>query len=153
MLALGGYPTVSAKDVRKTAKEAKLLINEGVDPSIVKKQQKASIGQSAFSVIAKEWHEKKAGRWSKFHSERVWQTLKADALPHLGNMLITDIKARDALYVVKQIEDRGALDIAGRVKQRISSVFRYAMQTGYAEHNPIELIAQSVKVRKAQSTL
>jgi integrase len=150
VLALGVYPTVSAKDVRKTANEAKLLINEGIDPSIAKKQQRASISQSVFSVVAKEWHEKESGRWSKFHSERVWQTIKVDALPHLGDMPITDIKARDVLYVVKQIEERGALDIASRVKQRISSVFRYAMQTGYAEHNPVDALKDVIKTHKVQ---
>ena len=72
VLALGVYPTVSAKEVRKTANEAKLLINEGVDPGIAKKQQKASIGQNTFSVVAQEWHKKEAGRWSEFHLQRVW---------------------------------------------------------------------------------
>jgi len=31
--------------------------------------------------------------------------------------------------VIRKIEARGTLDIAGRVKQRMSSVFRYAIQT------------------------
>jgi integrase len=150
VLALGVYPTISTKDARKDANDAKLLIGKGIDPSIVKKQLKASISQSAFSPIAKEWHQKEAGRWSKGHSERVWQTLEADALPYLGDMSITDIKARDVLYVVKQIEERGALDIASRVKQRISSVFRYAMQTGYAEHNPVDALKDVIKTRKVK---
>jgi hypothetical protein len=70
----------------------------------------------------------------------VWQTLEADALPCLGNMSITDIKSREGLNLVKQIEARGALDIASRVKQRIRSAFRYAMQTGYTEHNPVDAL-------------
>jgi integrase len=150
VLALGVYPTVSAKDVRKTANEAKLLINEGVDPSIAKKQQKASISQNVFSVVAKEWHKKESGRWSKGHAEGVWQTIKADVLAHLGDMPIRDIRTADVLFVIRKIEVRGALNVAGRVKQRISSIFRYAIQTGYAEFNPADALKDVIQTRKVQ---
>jgi len=50
-------------------------------------------------------------------------------------MQIDKIKTRDVLYVIRQIEDRGALDVASRVKQRISSVFRYAIQTGVMQNS------------------
>jgi integrase len=135
---------------RNKSLEAKQLLDQGIDPVIRRKQQKFVAVHNIFSAIAKKRHEKEASRWSKFHSERVWQTIKVDALPYLGDMSITDIKARDVLYVVKLIEERGALDIASRVKQRISSVFRYAMQTGYAEHNPVDALKDVIKTRKVQ---
>jgi integrase len=149
-LALGVFPEVTLAIARNKSLEAKQLLDQGIDPVIRRKQQKFVAVHNIFSAIAKEWHEKEAGRWSKFHSERVWQTIKVDALPYLGDMSITDIKARDVLYVVKLIEERGALDIASRVKQRISSVFRYAMQTGYAEHNPVDALKDVIKTRKVQ---
>jgi integrase len=137
-------------DARDKVLEAKKMLDQGIDPGIQKKQIKASNKHDTFEPIAVEWHKKESGRWSKGHSEQVWQTLKVDALRHLGNMSIKDIRTSDVLYVVKKIEDRGALDVARRVKQRISSIFRYAIQTGYAEHNPVDALKDVIKSRKVQ---
>ena len=149
-LAIGVYPIVSLADARREALKAKKLIHKGSDPTIEKRRQKVSSGRNLFSIVADEWFKKEKGRWSKDHSERVWQTIKADALPHLGDMPITDIKTRDVLHVVRQIEDRGALDVASRVKQRISAIFRYAIQTGYAEFNPVDALKDVIRTRKVQ---
>ncbi len=151
VLALGVYPNVSMTDVRDKVLEAKKMLDQGIDPGIQKKQIKASNKHDTFEPIAEEWYKKESGRWSKGHSEQVWQTLKADALLHLGNISIKDIRTSDVLYVVKKIEDRGALDVAKRVKQRISSIFRYAIQTGYAEFNPVDALKDVIKSRKVQN--
>lgn len=149
-LALGVYPIVTLKKARSLTLNAKRLLLDGIDPGLDKQQKKAELKHSTFLPIAEEWHQKETGRWSKDHSERVWQTIKADALPYLGNMPITEIKSRDVLHVVRQIEDRGALDVAGRVKQRISSIFRYAIQTGYVDFNPVDALKDVIKGRKVQ---
>jgi len=65
-------------------------------------------------------------------------------------MSIRDIRTSDVLYVVKKIEERGALDVAGRIKQRISSIFRYAIQTGFADFNPVDALKDVIKTRKIQ---
>jgi integrase len=93
---------------------------------------------------------KTRAKWSKGHADKVRQTIKADALPYLGNMPIKEIKTSDVLYVVRKIEARGALDVAARVKQRINSIFRYAIQTGYAEYNPVEALKDVLKTRKVK---
>lgn len=149
-LSLGVYPNISASRAREKVLEAKLLLDTGEDPSIHKKRSKLGQGKDTFSLIAQEWYEKASGRWSKDHATRVWQTIKADALPYLGNMSINDIMTRDVLHVVRKIEDRGALDVAARVKQRISSIFRYAIQTGYADFNPVDALKDVIRTRKVQ---
>ncbi|MBT3204316.1 MAG: tyrosine-type recombinase/integrase [Gammaproteobacteria bacterium] len=149
-LALGVYPVVTLAQARSKSLNAKRMIQDGDDPAIIKRQEKALKVKSTFLPIAEEWHEKESGRWSKDHAERVWWTIKADALPYLGDMPINDIKTRDVLHVVKMIEDRGALDVASRVKQRISSVFRYAIQTGYTEQNPVDALKDVIRTRKVQ---
>ena len=150
VLALGVYPNVTISKVREKVMEAKTLLDEGKDPTIHKRQSQSENGKNTFKPIVLEWYTKESGRWSKDHAERVWQSIKADALPYLGDIPITDIRTRDVLHVVRQIEDRGALDVAGRVKQRISSVFRYAIQTGYAEFNPVDALKDVIRTRKVQ---
>ena len=149
-LALGVYPVVSLADARASALDAKKLIQKGVDPSVQKRQQKLISTEQTFKPIAKQWHKKESGRWSKDHSDKVWRSLKIDAFAHLGDMPIKDIKTTDVLYVIRKIEGRDALDVAGRVKQRISSIFRFAIQTGLIEHNPADALRNVIKTRKVQ---
>lgn len=150
VLALGVYPNVSMTDARDKVQDARQLLDKGIDPGTHKKHIRASNKHESFKPIAEEWLKKESGRWSKDHTERVWQTIKADALPHLGTMAIKDIRTSDVLYVIKKIEGRGALDVAGRVKQRISSIFRYAVQTGYVEFNPVDSLKDIFQTRKVQ---
>lgn len=149
-LAFGVYPVVTLEKAREKTLEAKRLLDEDIDPSVRKRQLKASHELTTFEPIAKEWYEKQSGQWSEGHAAKVWQTIKSGALPHLRNMPITDIKSRDVLYVVRKIEERGALDVAARVKQRISAIFRYAIQVGYAEHNPVDALKDVLRTRRVQ---
>ena len=149
-LALGVYPVVSLADARSFSLDAKKLIQSGTDPAVLKRQQKLISSEQTFKPIAKQWHKKESGRWSKDHSDKVWRSLKVDAFKHLGDMPIKDIKTTDVLYVIRKIEGRGALDVASRVKQRISSVFRFAIQTGIIEHNPADALRNVIETRKVQ---
>lgn len=149
-LALGVFPIVTLADARDHTLDAKRLLHKGIDPGIHKKQRKSVTGYNTFEPISVEWHKKESGRWSKGHADKVWQTIKAGALPYLGNMPIKDIRTSDVLHVVRKIEERGALDVASRVKQRISAIFRYAIQTGYAEFNPVDALKDVIKTRKVQ---
>lgn len=149
-LALGVYPAVSLADARQSALEAKKLLLNNTDPNTHKKQTKALSVHNSFKPIAKEWHKKESGRWSQIHATKVWRTIKDDVLPSLGDMAISDIKTKDILHVIKVIEQRGALDVASRVKQRISAIFRHAIQTGYVEHNPVDQLTGVLLTRKVQ---
>ena len=149
-LALGVFPIVSLADARASALDAKKLIQKGVDPSVYKRQQKAISSELSFKPIAEQWFKKESGRWSKDHADKVWRSLEVDALPHLGDMSIKDIKTTDVLFIIRKIEGRGALDVAGRIKQRISAIFRYAIQTGIIEHNPADALKDVIKTRKVR---
>ena len=57
--------------------------------------------------------------------------------PELGDRPIKAITAPDLLGVLRKIESRGAIETAHRAKQRASQVFRYAIATGRATHDPV----------------
>lgn len=147
-LALGVSPGVSLSEVRKEAGKAKEQIRAGVDPVLIRKREKANKTGNTFRVVAKEWHDKQKGRWSEDHAARVWDSLTTDVFPSIGDIPIQDIKTLDCLAVVRAVEGRGALDTAGRVKQRMSSVFRYAVQTARTEINPADQLQGIIATRK-----
>lgn len=147
-LALGVFPTVPLADARTGATKAKNQIREGIDPVLSRKHEKALKAGNTFRLVAKEWHDKQKGRWSDDHAFRVWDSLKTDVFPAIGDMPIQDIKTLDCLAVVRAVEGRGALDTAGRVKQRMNSVFRYAVQTARIEINPADQLQGIIATRK-----
>ncbi len=147
VLALGVYPGISLVDARSAAEDAKRLIDQGEDPTLERKRVKAEKSQNSFRAIATEWHHKERGKWTPNHAERVLQSLKADAFPVIGDTPIAHVTAQDALRVIRRVEDRGALDVAGRVKQRMAAVFRYAIYTGRATSNPVDSLKDVIKSR------
>jgi len=56
--------------------------------------------------------------------------------PDLGKRPVSEIKPLEVLSVVQKVESKGLTDICVRVLWICSSVFRYAVITGRAEHNP-----------------
>lgn len=149
-LALGIYPVVTLSDARAQTIEAKKLLQQNIDPAVHKRQQTINTHEHSFKKIAEQWHKKESGRWSKDHAKRVWNSLEADAFPHLGDIPVKDIKAPAVLYVIRQIEKREALDVATRVKQRISGILRYATYMGIIEYNPVDALKDVIRTRKVQ---
>lgn len=77
-------------------------------------------------------------------------SLEADAFPKLGDLAIKEITPPMVLEVIRAVESRGALDVASRVQQRTSAVFRYAIQTGKTTYNPAADMQGVLKTHKVE---
>jgi integrase len=80
----------------------------------------------------------------------VLTSLEVDAFPALGALPIKEITPPMVLEVIRAVESRGALDVASRVLQRTSSIFRFAIQTGRATYNPAADMRGVLKTRKVE---
>lgn len=152
-LALGVYPEVSLAEARDAALKAKAQLRNDEDPGMTRKLQKRErllIAENHFEAIAMEWWVHQKGRWTDQHAERVLQSLKQDVFPYLGHRPITEIQPPDVLETIRKVESRDALDVASRVLQRCSAIFRYAVQTGRAQVNPASELKGVLKTRKVQ---
>ena len=139
-LALGAYPAVSLAEARAKRDEAKKQLANGIDPSKAKRAAKEADQNAAangFEVIAREWHRMHMANKTEDHANKTLSNLEKDAFPWLGKQPITTIEAPDVLAVVRRIEQRGANEIAKKVKRSIGQVFRYAIATGRASRNPV----------------
>lgn len=138
-ISLGIYPDVSLKDARERCDEARRQIANQIDPSELRKLEKAARVEriaNSFEVIACEWYTKHQLNWSAGHADRVIRRLRQDVFPWIGSKPIADITAPLLLDTVRRIEARGALDTAHRVIGFSSQIFRYAIATGRATYNP-----------------
>ena len=153
-LALGVYPDVSLKEARVKRDEARKMVANGIDPSEHKKEKKQQIivnESNRFSVYAEKWWEHQKGTWTKTHANRLFRRLKDNCFEYLDKKPAGQLKTKDILFVIKKIEQRGALDVASRVLQDINRVFSYAITHGMLEINPArELTNDVIQARKVE---
>lgn len=153
LLAFGTYPLISLADAREERERAKKLLAGGIDPRTAKKEEKRQIvrnAQNTFKAVALEWHENQKGRWSGNHTGNVLLRLERDIFPFIGAEPIASIEAPDLLEVLRKIEKRGALDVAGRTRQICGQVFRYGIQTGRCQRDPSADLRGALKTRKTE---
>ena len=153
-LALGVYPDVSLKEARVKRDEARKMVANGIDPSEHKKEKKQQIivnEFNRFSVYAEKWWEHQKGTWSDAHANKLFRRLKDNCFDYLDKKPADQIKTKDILFVIKNIEKRGALDVASRVLQDINRTFSYAISHGMLEINPArELTNDVIQARKVE---
>jgi integrase len=134
-LALGSYPEVSLTNARKARDAAKLQKSEGIDPVQVRKVEKLKALTPAgdtFKATALEWYAMKLDSWSSHYAIREKRNLEKDLFPYFATRRIGDIEPIELLAAVRQVEERGALDVAHRVLTTAGQVWRYAVATGRA---------------------
>lgn len=137
-MAFGVYPEVSLKEARNKRDEARQLIRDGIDPSAKKKEvrrEQEAKTENSFESVAREWHTNQLPAWSERHAMYVLRRLELDIFPPLGHMPINDIKPIDLLNAIKEIEKRGAIDIAKRALQTCGQIYRYAIIYEKADYN------------------
>ena len=132
-LSFGTYPAISLADARQRREDARKLLANGVDPTAIKKAQKAAgedIAANSFEVVAREWHETFKESWSPSHAHVTITRLERDVFPWMGKSPISEIEPPEILTVLRRIEARGAGETARRIKTVCGQVFRYAVATG-----------------------
>jgi integrase len=147
-LAFGSYPDVTLADARKKRDIAKKQKADGIDPAHAKRierQQKTTASANTFEAVAREWHDNKLESWQPRTAKNVLHRLEKDVFPLIGKYPIAEIKAPVMLDVLRQIEKRGALDMAKRQGQVCGQIFRYAIACGKADIDPVPSLRGALK--------
>jgi integrase len=138
-LSFGVFPEVSLAEARKRRDDARSAIRDGRDPSLERKadkRQKKLAAENSFQAIGNEWLAMRKKKLAPATFAKAEWMLGDLLNPWLGAMPISTITAPDLLDVLRKIEARGAHESAHRAKQCAGSVFRFAIATGRARHNP-----------------
>jgi integrase len=150
--AIGVYPETTLAEARAERAKARALIKQGIDPVQAERETKrvdAVRSERSFEAVARDWIEKRSKRLSEGHITNVTLSLERDVFPHIGAKPIAEISTPDLLDVIKKVEERGALDVAGRIKQRCSAVFKHAIANHKATYNPAAQIeSDAIATRK-----
>lgn len=139
-LSLGTYPAVSLSDARQRREDAKKLLANGIDPSKVKKAQKAAIvsaSERSFEVVARTWHAGKVEGWAQSHAKTTLERLEKNIFPWLGTKPVAEITLSDIKQVLHRIEER-APESARRMYVALNMIFRYCVASEYIGRSPLE---------------
>jgi integrase len=139
LLSLGVYPAVSLKDARKRRDAARETVADGRDPSAERQMEKsrAKIAvDNTFESIAREWLAVKANEWVLSQQEKERRRLEKHAFPWIGKKPIAVIGTAEIRPLLDRLVKRDTLDMAHRLRQQMSAVFRFAVATDRASRDP-----------------
>ncbi|MCE7886959.1 MAG: DUF4102 domain-containing protein [Alphaproteobacteria bacterium PRO2] len=138
-LSMGPYPAVSLLEAREMRDKAKKALVHGQDPSLLKQEEKRRKLQSAansFESVAREWFEHASEIWTENTRRTKLRRLEMYVFPVIGHMPITEIKPMTVLDCIRRVEAQKAYDVARRLKQIISRIFKYAVLHGKVDGDP-----------------
>jgi integrase len=138
-LALGVYPTITLSVARARREDARVLLAQGADPSAAKKAKRRAAlyaSETTFECIAREWLHNQRKRLAPRYCEQILARLERDVFPQIGSRPIAEIDAPELVDTLRKIEQRGVRETARRLRQSCGQIFRHAIVTGRAKHDP-----------------
>ena len=129
-VGLGAYPVVTLAAAREKALDNARAVAEGRDPRR-RTRRVPTFAQACETVIAMH-----AENWKGGRNERDWRaSLREYAMPRLAARRVDAIAAADVMAVLRPIWSTKRVT-AGRLRQRIGAVMKWAVAQGYRDDNP-----------------
>jgi integrase len=134
-MSLGVYPEVSLKLAREKHADSRKLIAQGIDPSSKRKADREARADT-YEAITREWFAKNMADKVDSYSSKVIARQERYVFPWIGSRPIANITRQDITECMDRLDKAQKAETARRALQVCSAVFRYAMNTGRATHNP-----------------
>jgi integrase len=135
-MGLGPTHTVSLAEARQKARDARLLLLEGINPLAAKKQNQiaaalADANMMSFDECAKVYILAHKAAWKNAkHCDQWTNTLNTYASPVFGNLPVAEINTGLVVKCLAPIWETKA-ETASRLRGRIESVLGWATTSGY----------------------
>ena len=135
-MSLGEYPLVSLLEARERRDEKRRLVADGIDPVAAKREAKAAVSvDHTFEGVAREWLKNRAEGLDEKTTSTNLRRLEMNIFPFIGSKHIKAVTAPDILACLNRTGERGAKEVAKRVRVICSQVFRYAIAVGKADRD------------------
>ena len=140
-IGLGSYPDVSLSNARSIAHDNRTAVAEGRDPVLEKRMAREASHRPAtfiptFAEASSHVIELRRPTWSNAkHADQWRNTLATYANPVIGSKPVDGIDSGDVLAVLTPIWSSKS-ETASRVRQRMETVFDWAVVQGWRLDNP-----------------
>jgi integrase len=126
-MGLGSADTVDLKSVREKAREARLLLNQGIDP--IEEGKRRKVKGFTFGEVLDGFMATKGAAFTNEKHRKQWTSTIDQYAPKLKTRPVADITPGEVLEVLKPIWTTKP-ETAGRVRQRIEAVLDAAKAQG-----------------------
>lgn len=137
-MTLGPFPALSLKNAREKRRQFEEFQANGLDPVELKSSKRSNKAKSiTFEMIARDWHKeyKNTGRWGEDTAARALKNLEDYVFLHIGKKDFESIKPKDLISVIRAIEELGFTEVVKKTRQRLISIYAYAISRGITENN------------------
>lgn len=144
----GVFPKITLAEAREIRSKIRAQVAKGIDPNIDKKhsaQQAKTAASTTYEAVAKEFHKIMSSGWSEGHATKWLRTNELYFFPEIGDLPIGTIRAKTVLDALRKIEKKGIQSTAHDAYQMVGQVFRFAVQVGHLENNPIPNLKGALK--------
>ncbi|MEM6494268.1 MAG: integrase arm-type DNA-binding domain-containing protein, partial [Pseudomonadota bacterium] len=145
-LTFGPYPEVKITEAREKMWAARGRIRDGVDP----RRKEAVTKTLSFQAAARQWLALKKDSWRPKHYIEVKRRIEDNLIPAIGPLPVSKIKPKELLKVLTTVQDRGAIEVAHRLRGYASNIFEMAIAQGEAEIDPAASIAKALKPKRSR---
>jgi integrase len=135
---IGRWPSVTLVEARKRARGIRVSLDRGEAPK----------ADSTFKEAADKWTKDHKGELAARTMVQIKRYLDA-CTKEFGKKLVTDVKPSDLLAVIRDFEQRGAIESAKRVRIYASAVFAYALPIDHPHANPALKLKEKGLMRKS----
>ncbi|CAM6329089.1 tyrosine-type recombinase/integrase [Enterobacter hormaechei] len=145
-LSLGSYPEITLAQARVRAADARAKVAQGISPVTERREKReARKVTNSFEGVCLEWQNTRKATWSEVYANDTKRLFERNVFPVLGKRPIGEIEPLELLELLRKIEDRGANELATKVRRRCGEVYAYAIVTGRAKYNPARDLATAMQ--------
>lgn len=134
---LGRYPDISLKDARELARKDRALLQQGIDVSAVKRQEKLRAADMHNVIgLGKVWFERYiAGNYK--HPQVVERVLRRHVYPVIGKLPVEEVRPVHIDTVLTKIVVGGAPTVANDAMRYMFRMFHFAVKRKWIDSNPV----------------
>ena len=150
---IGRYPEIGLKAARQALAEARKTLENGSDPSEVRKDAKAQARKEeqkltfSYGEAVEEWfrvtQSANVQRTQKVNRQR----LERHILPVLGGKPFCEVTQEDQLAILRSLEERDVLEESKRVCDLLERIGEYGQARKWSEENIALGLSQFIKRR------
>jgi integrase len=140
-------------DARKKRDAARRLLDEGVDPAVERRKEKANRSLSAsntFFSVADEYIRKREKDGAAQATVTKLRYFLSRLQPDIGMLPVDEIDPPLLLLPLKRLEARERHETAKKTRSFASRVFRYGVSTGRATSDPAALLSGALIAPKVR---
>ncbi|STX29966.1 phage-related integrase [Legionella beliardensis] len=140
-ITLGYYPAMSLSEAKKRFIDLSDMRHGAINPKDHLEEAKQKEQQTIKNLML-NWYKSYIEK-HRAQPQQIWQLIKADIIPLLGDKKLETLKTREITQALDKIVDRGAPIHANKVLSTLKQAFNYAVSRGEMMNNP----AMSIRSR------